>query len=157
MLATNQSTRSGLLPTATRRSLARAAILILALAAAACDGIPSDLERTPDDVPLSEIIDLSRAGGDRPLRADGMSVDTLVARIPRGASSREITLTTSRGSFLLNPGNKSIKVRAERSASTTDDRLVARAVLVADTTAAPVVVSASVKEFTAYLTIPLVR
>lgn len=136
----------------------RAAVLLLVAAVgAACDDISSGFERDPDDVPLSEIIQLTRTGGDLPLRADGQSADTLLAKIPRDASSRVITFTTSRGSFALAPGSKTIKVRAERSSDPYDRRLTARAVVVSDTTAGDVVASAAVGEYTDYLVIPFVR
>jgi ABC-type amino acid transport substrate-binding protein len=132
------------------------ALLALSGALAACEDL-FDPERDPDEVPLSEAIELSRTGGDLPLIANGRTQDTLVARIPRGASARVVTFTTSAGTFALKPGGTEIKVRAERSGDPRDDRLVARAVLVADTIARTAVVSASVGEFTDYLQVPFVK
>ncbi len=138
--------------------LARFLLVLAACAAAAC-GLPDlvDPDVDPEDVPESEILDLTRTGGDLPLRADGKTQDTLVARIPEGASSRVVTFTTSAGSFLLTPASKTISVRAEKSADLHDSRLVARAVLVADTLPGTAVASAKVGDFTRYLNVPFVR
>ena len=133
-----------------------AALVALLVGLGGCD-LTSELEPHPDEITLSQIIQLSRTGGDLPIPANGTAGDTLVAKIPRGASARVVTFTTSRGSFQLNPGDKTIKVRAERTTDPHDQRLVARAVLVSDTVAGQAVVSASVSDFTDYLVVPFVR
>ena len=136
----------------------RSAALLLGVAASvvACRGLtPSD--RDPDAVALSEIIELKRVGGDQPLRADGTARDTLEARIPRGASTRVVTFTTSAGHFALAPGGGPLKVLAETGTDARDSRLVARAVLVADTLPKTAVVSAGVGDFSAYLEVPFVK
>lgn len=132
--------------------------LLVALAlAAGCEAIFSEPELDPDDVPPSAVLELRRTGGDQPLLADGASRDTLEARIPKGASTRVVTFTTSRGKFLLSPGKQEIKVRAEPGNDPTDERLIARTVLVADTLPGEAVISASVGEFTRYIVVPFIK
>jgi hypothetical protein len=133
------------------------AALLLALSVASCDKILSEPERDSDDVPPSEILSLTRTGGDLPLRADGVTRDTLEARIPEGSTARTVIFTTSRGSFLLSPVKQELKVRAEPSGNDNDGRLIARAVLVADTIPGQAVVSASIGDFTQYLFVPFVK
>lgn len=130
------------------------ALLALSLFAGGCK-IITDPERDPDDVPTSEVLALSRTGGDLPLRADGTTRDTLLAHIPAGSTQRVVTFTTTRGKFLLS-NKQDLKVRAEKSGDPYDPRLVARAVLVADTIPGEAVVSASIGDFTAYLFVPFV-
>jgi|GEM_PF-5085595 len=134
----------------------RIALLVLALFAGACNDILSDPERDPDDVPASEVLALSRTGGDLPLRADGVTRDTLVADIPVNSTLREITFTTTHGKFLLS-NKQELKVRAEKGSGAYNRRLVARAVLIADTVPAQAVVSASIGDFDAYLFVPFVN
>src|SRR5688500_10030360 len=86
-----------------------AALLTLTLLAGSCNDILTDPERDPDDVDPSEVLMLSRTGGDLPLRADGMTRDTLIARIPPGSTLRLVTFTTTHGKFLLS-GKQDLKV-----------------------------------------------
>lgn len=145
-------------PTRSRRDAAVVAVTaaLLASTLAGCD-LESELQPDPETVAVSDILDLTRSGGDLPIVANGNGADTLVARIPRGASDRVVTFTTSRGSFLARPGLTTVKVRAEETDDRHDRRLVARVVLFGDTVAAPVVASATVGPYTDYLVIPFVK
>ncbi|HEV2147454.1 MAG TPA: hypothetical protein VGR37_08625 [Longimicrobiaceae bacterium] len=130
-----------------------AAVLFLV----SCDELTSELERSPDEVHLSEIIGLFRVNHPLPLTANGASEDTLLAVLPPGASPRVVTFSTTAGSFRRTAGAREIKVRAERDLESGRDRLVARAVLVSDTIPRVATVSATVAEFTTYLQVPFVK
>lgn len=131
-------------------------VALLACATPACD-LESELQPDPDTVAAADILDLTRTGGDLPILANGAGIDTLVARIPRGASDRWVTFTTSRASLLARPGLLTVRVRAEETADRHDRRLVARVVLFGDTIAAPVVASAAVGPYTDYVVVPFVK
>jgi hypothetical protein len=116
-----------------------------------CDPI-SEPEGDPDDVPMSEIITLSRLEVG-PLLTGGSDTDTFVARLPAGATSRVVTFKTTLGSFVL-AGSKEMKVRAEAAG---DSALIARAELRADTLTGTAIVSASVGDFTVYESVEIIR
>lgn len=124
---------------------ARSFLAVVAVLLTACDDFPSDFEE--EDVPPAEIIDLSRARAPEPLRADGTTTDTLVARIPEDARVRLITFRTTGGLFERS-GTKELTLRAEPPDSgSVDKRLQAEAVLRTDTIAARVFVTATVESF----------
>ncbi|HEX6038683.1 hypothetical protein [Longimicrobium sp.] len=128
----------------------------LALATATCDGgVISEPERDPLDVPLSEILELTRTGA-APVRADGASQDTVVARIPDHAFTRRVVFRTTAGKFHASQTREEL-VTAVRVEGDGDDRLVAKAVLVADTVAGAAAVSATVGDFTQYIAVPFVE
>lgn len=123
--------------------------------AAACNDLPSEPERDSLDVPGSEIITLTRAGGSLPVPADGVTEDTLIATIPEGSATRLVTFNTTGGRFVL-AGGKQIKVTAVRDNSRSDKRLVARAAIVSDSSIVAAT-SASVGDYTAYVPIKFVK
>lgn len=135
----------------------RASLVLLAVATAACDEILHTPERDASEIDRAEILQLTRVGGDQPLPADGVSQDTVEARIPKDASTQIVKFSLSRGRFLYGPGKTEMEVRAEPSRDRHDSRLVARAVIVADTLPGEAVVSASIGGFTEYLFVPFVR
>ncbi|HET7463858.1 MAG TPA: hypothetical protein VFJ82_21560 [Longimicrobium sp.] len=137
------------------RYLACHGLVIVALSAGGCKLI-SEPERDSLDVPLSEIIDLTRRGGSLPVLADGTTEDTLVATIPEQSTSRLVTFNTTGGRFVLAGPGKQLKVTAVRDSSRTDDRLVAKAVIRSDS-AIIAITSASVLDFTAYLPVTFVK
>lgn len=124
----------------------RLAILALVLFAQSACRLP-DLERDPDEVPMSEILTLTRAGTGA-LRMNPPEAETFLAMIPLNASTRVVTFRTTAGVFPMS-GTKEIKVRAERDSLITQ-RLVARTVLRADTIPGTAYVSATIGDFTAY-------
>lgn len=138
------------------RGIGTCLLLLLVGLFPACEEWVTGPAGDPDDVPHRDILELTRTGGDLPLRADGQTQDTLEARLPQGAARRVVTFSTTAGTFRLN-GKSDIKVRAEKSADPVDPRLVARAVLVSDTVAKTAIVSASVGEFTRYLEVSFVK
>jgi hypothetical protein len=99
---------------------------------------------SPDDVPLTDIIDVFRAQPGNDLLADGQSLDTLVARIPDRATNRVITFSTTVGVFVIS-GARELPVRASREPGATGLR--ARAVLRSDTFNADAIVSAVINDF----------
>jgi hypothetical protein len=129
----------------------------MAAPSSACDGITSELEPNTDQVAPEEILRVYRASGVAPLPANGVSQDTIYALLPRDASQRIVTFTTSAGSFAPVPGSTSVKVRAERSTTPYGDKLVARAVIRADTLARTAVVSAEIGEFVRYVEVSFIK
>lgn len=122
-----------------------ALVLLGVLALASCDRLRSTLEVDPDDVPTSEIIDLSRAGGGD-LRADGAATEALTARLPANATTHIVTFTTTAGAFVESGGGE-VKVRAFPDEAA--GKLLARTVLRAprDTVARTAVVRATIGDF----------
>lgn len=129
---------------------------VIAVVLWGCDALTSDLEGDPADVPIEEVITIQRKGTGA-LRADRNVVDTLFALLPRGANARAVTFRTTIGSFDFTAGAKEYKTSAQPEAGVSTDKLVARAILRADTIAGTTTVSASVGDFTTYTTIPFVR
>ena len=119
----------------------------------ACEAWLDTLEPDPETVPLSAIIDLARVGPNLPLPADGVSTDTIIARLPKEATTRVIKFSTTLGSFELTGGQKTIDVRSQLEGS----KLIARAILVSDTLPGTAVVRASVSEFSSYLQIRFIE
>jgi hypothetical protein len=138
-----------------RPSRPRFAALLCLILLTACDESLFDFDYDPDSVPLEEIIDLTRTGSG-PLSTRGTVTDALVARIPSGASTREITLFTSAGFFELN-NLKEVKVRADRDPADPDGPLVARVVLRADTLTTTAVVSATIATFRDTVWVPMIK
>jgi hypothetical protein len=129
--------------------------LLCLLLFAGCNEPLFDFDYDPDAVPSNEIIDLTRESSG-PLSTRGTPTGALVARIPSGASTREITFFTSAGFFELN-NLKEVKVRAERDAANPDGPLVARVVLRADTLTTTAVVSATIATFRDTVWVPMVK
>lgn len=138
------------------RSLSRRVLLGTIVLVCACDSILTDLEPDPDSIPPEEVLLLTRKAGAVPLPADGTTVDTFYAYLPREASSRVVTFETTAGSFMPLPGAKKLDVRAEPDVLD-DDRLVAKAALRTDTVPTTAVVSAKVGEFIRYLPVAFIR
>jgi hypothetical protein len=134
-------------------TIGRSLILILLLAG--CEDWLSDPEPSVDDVPLSEIVDVERAGEPLPLAADGVSADSIFAFLPLDARTRIVKFTTTAGSFDLTGGQRTVDVRAVR----TEDgmRLRASAVLIADTVAVTAVVRGTVGEFSDFVLVPFIK
>lgn len=132
-----------------RRSFLTCTLLVAGLAG--CTEWLSTLERDPDSVPLSEIIELVR-GGNAPLVADGISSDTVMALLPIDAKTRVVKFTTSAGSFANTGGLKALDVRAVRLEG--NDRLAAIAVLVSDTASVVAAVRGTVGEFSNFILVP---
>lgn len=143
--------RSRMIPAARMRCAA----LLCLLLAASCDDILSDFDRDPDAVPTEDIISLTRAGTGA-LAANGTTRETISARIPNNASTRVITFTTTAGVFELTNA-KEVKVRAERDPSQPKGKLVATAVLRADTLTTTAIVSAVISDFRDTVWVPMVR
>ena len=134
-----------------------AALLLIATASlVACESWLSILEPDPDTISIDEIILVRRAGGTLPLRADGISNDTIIAEIPLKARSRLVRFTTTAGSFALTRAERQIDVRAILAAPGAD-RLTARAVLISDTTPGVAVVRGAIGEFSNFTTVPFER
>jgi hypothetical protein len=131
------------------------AILGLFLFASGCDWVASDFDHDPDKVPLDEIISLTRTGTGA-LPAYGTARDTFFARIPHDASTRQVTFSTTAGTFELTNA-KEVKIRAERNAADPEGPLVAKAVLRADTLPSTAIVSALVSEFRDTLWVPMIK
>jgi hypothetical protein len=134
--------------------------VLLLSAVLACNDASWTFEPSTDDVPLEDIVRLTRAGSGV-LSADTTSLDTLKAHIPRGADTRVITFTTTAGWFEHTARAKELKVRAVLEAPT-DAFLTARTVFRSDTLVTGAVVDtatvrASIGDFTALLRIPLAR
>jgi hypothetical protein len=113
-------------------------------------------EREPDSVPLSEIISLQRKGAG-PLPATRAAADTLFALLPLHASNRAVTFRTTLGSFDFTALAKEYKTSAQPDSVVSTDHLVARAILRSDTVPGTTTVSASVGDYTTYITIPIVH
>ena len=119
----------------------------LLVCCAACNPFdPSDPEADPLSVPLSEIIDLQHTYP-YALPVDSVTVDTLIAYLPRGASTRLVKFTTTAGRF-QESNAKAIEVVA---VPTTGKRLRAITLLLADTSASSATIAARVDIFTDYL------
>ena len=131
------------------------ATLLILLAASSCDELLTDLEPDPESIAPEDILFLERSAGAVPLPANGTATDTIYAYLSGDATSRVVSFATSAGSFLPIPGAKAIDVRAEENGG--GYRLVAKAVLRADTVATTAVVSAKVGEFVRYLPVTFVR
>ena len=83
----------------TSNRLSRWALLAVVLGGASCKGVFSELEADTDDVPLSEIVDVTLAGpGD--LRANGTDTTRVQVRLPGRATDRAVTLSSSAGTWV---------------------------------------------------------
>jgi hypothetical protein len=128
------------------------AMLALPLLANGCDWVTA---ADRDDVPLEEIISLTRTGTGA-LPANGTARDTFFARIPNKANSRQVTFSTTAGIFELTNA-KEVKIRAERDATDANGPLVGKVVLRADTLSATAIVSALIGEFRDTLWVPMIK
>lgn len=133
----------------------RIALGLTAVLLMACDGLTTELERDPRDVPGSQILELERAGC-CPLVADGSARDLLSAWIPRRAKATSVTFKVPRGGFLEAAGGKELVVRAI-PVHGEPERLRAQATFVIDTVPAPVGVTATVAGEQALLVIDVVE
>lgn len=129
-------------------------LLVFAGLLVGCDAGLDDLavfEKDPNEIPLSQIITLSKEGTKRPL-ANGVDSVMWMARIHENAAMRTITFATTTGTFDSTASAKMITVRA-RLLSEKDTMLEARAILRSGTKKGTALVSASIGGFTARDTI----
>jgi hypothetical protein len=128
-------------------------LLAVVTALGGCDALRPPLEPDADEVPRSEILSVTQSRNPPRMPADGRSVDTIRAAIPRRANVRQVTFVTTRGSFERHGSATKIEVRAEHGPA---GRLRAEAVLVADTVPGVATVRATVGGFSDFVDIELV-
>lgn len=138
------------------RTASLAKLLVAALTLAGCDNLTTDLAKDSNTVSLAEIITLRRQGSG-PLPATRTAVDTVFALLPLHPNNRAVTFRTTIGSFDFTAFAKEYKTSAQPDSAVSREYLVARALLRSDTIPGTATVSASVGDYTTYITIPIVK
>lgn len=129
-----------------------AASLIAMVGVTGCDDELFELVMDPDDVLSEEILDVIQSRSPAQMPADGASLDTIFAVLPKDAAKRVVTFKTTAGRFEHFGLEKTVTTRAD---TLVDGRLRATVVLIADTIPGTVVIHGAIGDFSDFVEIEL--